>query len=385
MPRPAIWRPPAAIIPTASSPWPCARCWRTDYPIGRPPGTSGETTAFLSPSPPSKTGWKGRGKKEALRLAESYEPWVWEGFSGYLAADEIYDGPFCVLYAVDSNRQRRLAYEVLDTNPTQEIIRQFFLKVRSILTTRNLTVAGITTDGSPLYPEPIRAVFPEAAHQVCEFHVLKEITLNVLRALAKIRRALAAQIPKLSRGRPSTPRQKTQARLAKQLRRRVGELFANRYLLVQHGLTFSEARTLRRLSRWHRDLRPLRQLMDEIYRLFDRRCRTDTAQAKLAKLRSRLVRFSHLGKVLAKIQSPNLDKALTFLDDKCLEATSNSVERVNRRHRKMQKSIYRVRTKQSLTSRIALDMLRDREMVTRETLLANLHTAREMSSVIKTY
>jgi hypothetical protein len=34
-------------------------------------------------------------------------------FSGYLAADELYDGPFCVWSAVDPRQQRRLLYEVL--------------------------------------------------------------------------------------------------------------------------------------------------------------------------------------------------------------------------------------------------------------------------------
>ena len=102
--------------------------------------------------------------------------------------------------------------------------------------------------------------------------------------------------------------------------------------------------------------------MDEVYGLFDRRCRTDTALGKLARLRSRLSRFEHLGKVLSRLQSPNLEKALTFLDDRLLEATSNSVERANRRHRKMQKSVCRVRTRTSITHRIALDMLRDRDL-----------------------
>jgi hypothetical protein len=41
---------------------------------------------------------------------------------------------------------------------------------------RGLTVRGITTDGSALYPEPVAAVFGEVPHQVCTFHVLRELT-----------------------------------------------------------------------------------------------------------------------------------------------------------------------------------------------------------------
>ena len=85
--------------------------------------------------------------------------------------------------------------------------------------------------------------------------------------------------------------------------------------------------------------------------MFDRRCRTDTALAKLAKLRQRVRRFKHVGKILNKLRSPNLDKALTFLDDKLLPSTSNAVERGNRRHRKMQKTVYRVRTQEHIHNR----------------------------------
>lgn len=304
-----------------------------------------------------------------------------EGFSGYLAADELYDGPFCMLSVVDSKRQRRLAYEVLDHTPTHEDIRRFFRRVDAMLTVRGLAVAGVTTDGSPLYPEPLREIWPDAAHQVCEFHVLKEITRDVLRALAKKRKSLAKQVPTLPPGRPGTRQQKAEARRAKRLRDQITELFDHRHLVVQRDLTPAQERILRRLGRRHPEVCHLRQLMDAVYRLFDRRCRTHTALARLAKLRLKLSRFKHLGRVLSKLRSPNLDKALTFLDDKLLEATSNSVERANRRHRKMQKSIYRVRTQNSLSARIALDLFRAKEMESTALALATLHVGRTPSRV----
>ena len=77
--------------------------------------------------------------------------------------------------------------------------------------------------------------------------------------------------------------------------------------------------------------------MEQVYALFDRRCRTQTALAKLAKLRRRLQRFPQVGDTLKKLFAPTLEKALTFLDDKLLPSTSNAVERGNRRYRKMQK------------------------------------------------
>ena len=79
---------------------------------------------------------------------------------------------------------------------------------------------------------------------------------------------------------------------------------------------------------------------------------------------------------MTKLPSPTLDKALTFLDDKLLPSTSNAVERGNRRHRKMQKTVYRVRTQEHIRHRIALDMLRDLQKDGRTDTLKTLHRAR---------
>jgi hypothetical protein len=61
---------------------------------------------------------------------------------------------------------------------------------------------------------------------------------------------------------------------------------------------------------------------------------------------------------LQPLFSTNVDKALTFLDDRLLTPTSNAVERSNRRHRKMQKTVYRVRTGPHIHDRMALDLFR---------------------------
>jgi hypothetical protein len=116
--------------------------------------------------------------------------------------------------------------------------------------------------------------------------------------------------------------------------------------------------------------------MDEVDRLFDRRCRTDAALTKLARLRQRVRRFRSLGKTLDRLNSPHLEKALTFLDDKLLPATSNAVERSNRRVRKMQKTVYRVRTGPTLKGRLALDLQRDQRAGSRRSTSVALHKAR---------
>ena len=297
-------------------------------------------------------------------------------FSGYIAADELYDGPFCVLSIVDNRTFRRIIYDVLDHDPTHADVERFFRRFQSLLKERGLELMGITTDGSSLYPDPISQVFGDVPHQVCEFHVIKELTKAVLRAVAKIRKELAAAKPKLGRGRPSSAAARQAARRRSRIDQKVGELFEHRYLFVRHGLSSAERRRLRHITRGRPELRTLREIMDEVYRLFDRRCRTDTALDKLARLRRRVRRFQKVGKTLQKLFSPNLQKALTFLDDKLLPSTSNAVERGYRRHRKMQKTVYRVRTQTNITSRIALDMQREERTQQRTQTTKTLHTTR---------
>jgi hypothetical protein len=162
----------------------------------------------------------------------------------------LYDGPFCVLSAVDARRQRRLAYEVLDHDPTQLDILYFLARLNAQITARGQTVLGITTDGSPLYPQPIALTLGDIPHQVCEFHLLKELTKAVLHAVARIRKRLAAQTPKVPRGRPRhTPDARRRYRRALRLRQRAAELFEHRYLFARHQLTDAQRTTLRRLSR----------------------------------------------------------------------------------------------------------------------------------------
>jgi len=168
-----------------------------------------------------------------------------------------------------------------------------------------------------------------------------------------------AKKTKRLRGRPSGKKAKRIARKNKRLQKKMAALFEHRHLFVKHTLTPKEKKILQRMTRGLDPPRTLRAIMDEVYRLSDRRCTMDTALEKLAQLRRRIKRFSTLKETLKKLSSPNLEKSVTFLDDSSLPATSNAVERANRRHRKVQKSICRVRTRDHIRQRIAMDMQRD--------------------------
>lgn len=315
---------------------------------------------FLFPGALSRTGWRPRGKKAERAIERDYLNTVLARFSGYIAADELYDGPFCVLSIVDNHTFDRRVYEVLDHDPSGDDIRHFFKRFKQHLDNRGLEVNGITTDGSPLYPDPIVEVLGSGVeHQLCEFHVLQEITKAVLKAVTLSRKTLKAKKIKCGRGRPSGKVGRRIARQNKRTQQKIKDLFDHRHLFVKKKLTPAERKILLRITRGFPTLRNLRSITDEVYRLFDRRCRTETALGKLGRLRTRVHRCRSLNEALNKLFSPNLEKALTFLDASLLPATSNAVERGNRRHRKMQKSIYRVRTQDHIRQRIAVDMQRD--------------------------
>jgi hypothetical protein len=198
----------------------------------------------------------------------------------------------------------------------------------------------------------------------------------VLSAVARVRKALTAAAPKLPRGRPGSKAARRAARRKKRVEGKVGELFEHRHLFVRRRLSPAERATLRRITRGLPQLRTLRELMEEVYRLFDRRCRTATALAKLAALRARLRRFGRLREALKKVLAPGLEKALVFLDERLMGATSNAVERGNRRYRKMQKTVYRVRTRKAIEGRLALDLQRERQGDGRADTTQTLHEAR---------
>ncbi len=273
--------------------------------------------------------------------------WALDTFSGSVAVDDLSEGPYCLLAAVDHRQDKRMVYEVLDHDPCHDEIDAFLGRLKAALEERKLALKGITTDGSALSPAPIRTVFGEVPHQRCLFHVIKERTKGIVRAVASEHERLVTSKPQVKRGRPS-PKEKAARRLARtstSMQETISALCQDRFVCVTRHLTRSERKRLLSITRGLPHRRKLREIMEHISALFDRRCRTHTARGKLRKRRHWVKRFTWMGHTLPKVFSPNLAQALTCLDDKVFPATSNAVERGNRRHRKMQKRVDRVRSK----------------------------------------
>ena len=160
------------------------------------------------------------------------------------AIDELYDGPFCVISIVDNRMYQRLptgAGEEPDEGDVRRFLREFAARLPPMAAR-----CWITTDGSALYPRPCEGL-PGVPHQICEFHVLKEITRAILHALP-VAEAMASRDPEAA-ARPAEPVSCERGPCARRMQRRVKDLFANRHLFVRHHLRPSEKETLRRVTR----------------------------------------------------------------------------------------------------------------------------------------
>src|SRR5712692_8325716 len=133
-------------------------------PTDPPVGTSGATIVCLSLLPPCRIGWRRGEKKAQGHMGGAFLEWALEAFSGYVAVDELYEGPYCVLSAVYNRQYKRVMYEVLDHDPNHDDIEAFLGRLKTALDERNLTLKGSASHASALSPHPIRKVFGDIPH-----------------------------------------------------------------------------------------------------------------------------------------------------------------------------------------------------------------------------
>lgn len=299
-----------------------------------------------------------------------------EEFSGYVAVDELYDGPWAVLAIVDNLRFRRLVCCVVDKSQVnQATVLKLFRQFQTMPEQRGLTLAGITTDGSSLYPQAIAEVFGTVPHQVCHFHVIALLTKAAREAAVHLYKQRMAQLPKRKRGRPSQGAESQAAQQVKAAREKLRELYRHRYTLVAGAPEPEKLAELLELLPAYPEIAQVRDLMQQVYALYQ----CPSGSAALAQLTALRVQAAALAvpALAAVLNGPCIAKSLVFLDHPPLPSTSNAVERSNRRHRKMQQSVYRVRAQRQLTRRVALDLLREERALGIQECLPTLHAFRQ--------
>ena len=131
----------------------------------------------------------------------------------------------------------------------------------------------VVTDGSSLYPALLAEIWPLAEHQLCVFHVLKDINDEVLDAVRRIRRQMQRRGSRGRKRKPGRPKKGT-ARQHRQrkLRDKAQFVYKHRYLIVKRPekLTAQQQKNLAQLLEDAPSLRVVQSFVAEMYRLFER-------------------------------------------------------------------------------------------------------------------
>jgi hypothetical protein len=113
---------------------------------------------------------------------------VLQRFSGTLCVDELHLGVSTLLLATDPLADLPVGFALVGAND-KDHMRHFL---------RNLARWGlrpevVVSDGSNLYPELVAQIWPQARHQLCVFHLLRDLLDQVLAAVRRLRRAQASR------------------------------------------------------------------------------------------------------------------------------------------------------------------------------------------------
>ena len=116
----------------------------------------------------------------------SIAAWSWRHFSGTLCVDELHLGRFTLLLATDPLRDLPVAFALVAAND-QDHMRRFLKNLKNW----GLKPQVVVTDGSNLYPAVLAELWPDAEHQLCVFHVIKDINKLILDAVRRMRTAMS--------------------------------------------------------------------------------------------------------------------------------------------------------------------------------------------------
>jgi Transposase len=281
-----------------------------------------------------------------LDLAEHRQA-VLQRFSGTLCVDELHLGTYTLLLATDPLADLPVGFALVAANDQEHLGR--FL---GNLARWGLRPQVVVSDGSSLYPERLAAIWPDAQHQLCLFHLLRDVLARVLEGVRRLQRAQARRGRagrKRRRGRPRKGQQARRRRRGPTAKEKAAFVWKHRFLIVKRAakLTDAERADLEQLFAYLPELRPLRSFSQAIYRLLE-----DSRTLRVARWRHTWLRYDpqyqevrELMKALDVLAEPKLTKAMAFVQQppERRVRTNNHVERLNRRLRFAEKVRYRWR------------------------------------------
>src|SRR5262245_22045862 len=289
-----------------------------------------------------------------LDLAD-HRRWVLEHFSGTLCVDELHLGRMTLLLATDPLQDLPVAFALVDKND-HDHMRRFLTNLK----TWGLVPEVVVTDGSNLYPEILVELWPDVRHQLCVFHVLKELHKLVLDAVRRLRRGLSRRGNrgrKRKRGRPAKNRARRRGQTDKE---KAAFVFEHRWLVVKHRdrMSAQDKADLATMVSYLPELKTLRDFVDRLELLFEKDQSEALAWGRHAALlrSSAFLAVPELAAAIGMLPAEKFVKMIAFLTSRACDRvrTNNHVERVNRKLRHQEKARYKWRKRRRIVQFLVL-------------------------------
>jgi transposase len=282
----------------------------------------------------------------------AYRQWTLQEFSGTLSIDEIHLGAWTLLLATDPLHDFPVAFALVSKND-QDHLGRFLRQLRD----HGFHPRVVVTDGSNLYPALLATTWPNATHQLCVFHIMQDLTKDVLEALKRLRRQLRRRGQAGRKRRSGRARSRRPRLTAKD---KAHFVFKHRYLLVKRPekLRAWEKRALQTLLEYLPALRVLHHFMGRVYRLLEASQTEEQAWARYAQWQGEAAfrAVPELAAVLEGMTVAKFGKVVAFLRSPLGQRvrTNNHVERLNRQLRADEKVRYRWRTGRGIVRWVVL-------------------------------
>jgi hypothetical protein len=272
---------------------------------------------------------------------------VIEKFSGTLCIDELHLGRFTLLLATDPISDLPVGFALVSRNDKKHM-RRFLNGLKSW----GLLPRVAVSDASNLYPEVLAELWPHARHQLCVFHILKEINKLVLKGVRRLARAMQRRGNrgrKRKRGRPSKVQLAARAATGPTLKEKADFILKHRFLIVKNTRAMDKQQwdDLVKMFEYLDELRTVWYFACAVRRLFEKEARVQTLWQRRAKLlrNQKYKEVPELAEAMEMLEEGKFKKAVAFVYSPAAEKvrTNNHVERANRRLRFCEKVRYKWR------------------------------------------
>jgi hypothetical protein len=290
---------------------------------------------------------------------EEHWDFVCTNFSGVLCIDEVHDSGRTILFATDPLNNFTVSFTLAEHNDQPHM--DAFLQA---LKDRGLDVHVAITDGSPLYKDSLQSYWKDVEHQLCIFHVIKEVNKLILDGVRALKNRIKRQGNKGRKKRPGRPskqaQQRRQRRQGMSKKEQAAFLWEHQYLIVRkhEELSDQDKENLGLMFAIAPELKLFRQFNRQFYRLFAKGITKQCARARRTRLVNNPAYQAHtfLARALKKLSKDTFEHMIVFLGWENVDCTNNHVERNNRVFRMLQKTRYKRRKDHTITKALELDL-----------------------------